>query len=1209
MSVASRPSLRLQKLPGIFAFEFRYQTHRVWPWLLFAVLTVFCFFMTRDGSLSVMLYQDLQLNAPFTVAKTYIFGTLIWMLLAASIAGESAARDVSTRMYPLVFTASLSRLEYLGGRFLAALAINLLVLQGVNVGILLGIYAPGVDPALLAPFRAATFLTGFAYITLPNAIVATALQFVLAIRSGRAMAGYLGSMALFFMGFFVASLIMYRQRLGPLFDPIGVRFIMEELSRSWTEVEKSTRLMTFSGTILANRVVWLSVAVTALLVTLMQFRFAHRTENSGVWRRLFRRSRASAVSAPMPSTIAISSQTSVVVPQVTRAFGASIALRQVLAGGWATFRAIATSWAGLALLIFLPLITLPVLIDQMSSLGSPLVPTTIRILGELTAPLSDELSRWVIVPLLMVFFAGELVWREREAGLGDIIDAMPGSDWAPLVGKFLGLALVLVVFLTMLLFVGMLAQTILGYTEYDVPLYLRVLFGLQLPEYLLFALLVMVVHAVVNQKYVGHLVAIIAYVFITLASMFGVEHNLLVFGASPRWSYTEMRGFGGTVTPWLWFKLYWASWAVLLAVVARLLWSRGREQGLRLRWAMARQRFRGATVVTATMAIALILTVGGFVFYNTNVLHVYHTAAEVAERSAEYERRYGRFASVPQPHLASARFAIDLHPTQRSVDITGAYLLVNRSVVAIDSVHVATPVGTAPMQMTLSRPAVQAVNDSLFGHHVFALATPLLPGDSVTLDFRVRVAHEGFAESGIDPSLATNGTFIGNNWLPAIGYQSSRELMSPSERRTHGLRARAVIPSLYNTDAPKAPRGGTQLHTVISTTENQVAVAPGALQRTWMQNGRRFFDYATSAPIGNEWVFASARYAVHEEMWTNPDSSGQTVAIRLYHHPSHTQYLDRTLRSIRASLTYYTAQFGRYPYTHLTMVERPGEGTGLHADASMLSHSEGFVHWHPRETEGSLDMPYAVVAHEMGHQWGVPSAYVEGAPVMSESLAWYYAMRLVQHTLGTEQLRRLTAFMRDPYPYAPIRRGEPLLRGLDPYMSYRRGPFALHALSEYVGESRINLAMRRLRDAYLPDSAPLATTLDLYRELKAATPDSLQGLLHDLFEVNTYWSLETERVTTAKTIDGMWQVTLDVRARKSAFDSAGVETQVPMNEWVEIGVFGEDPRVPMYLQKHRIHTGSQRIAVTVPRAPLRAGIDPFHLLIDATPQDNVKPVR
>ncbi len=107
--------------------------------------------------------------------------------------------------------------------------------------------------------------------------------------------------------------------------------------------------------------------------------------------------------------------------------------------------------------------------------------------------------------------------------------------------------------------------------------------------------------------------------------------------------------------------------------------------------------------------------------------------------------------------------------------------------------------------------------------------------------------------------------------------------------------------------------------------------------------------------------------------------------------------------------------------------------------------------------------------------------------------------------------------MRQPYPYPPIRRGEPLLRGLDPYLSYRRGPFALYALSEYIGEERVNRALRRLLEKHRPEGAPLATTLDLYRELQAVTPDSLQPLLHDLFEVNTFWELETERASAEQT--------------------------------------------------------------------------------------------
>lgn len=57
-------------------------------------------------------------------------------------------------------------------------------------------------------------------------------------------------------------------------------------------------------------------------------------------------------------------------------------------------------------------------------------------------------------------------------------------------------------------------------------------------------------------------------------------------------------------------------------------------------------------------------------------------------------------------------------------------------------------------------------------------------------------------------------------------------------------------------------------------------------------------------------------------------------------------------------------------------------------------------------------------------------------------------------------------------------------------------------------------------------------------------------------------------------------------------DSAGVETEVPMDDWVEVGVFapaekGEEPGKPPYLQTHRILSGKQTITVTVPREPTR----------------------
>ena len=235
----------------------------------------------------------------------------------------------------------------------------------------------------------------------------------------------------------------------------------------------------------------------------------------------------------------------------------------------------------------------------------------------------------MIIPLLIVFFAGELVWREREAGLGEITDATPVPEWVLFLGKFLGLGLVLVVFMALLMTAGMLAQVMHGLSRLRDRAVPEVLFGLQLPEYLLFALLALVVHVLVNQKYVGHLVALIAYVFIALASMLGIEHNLLVYGAGPGWSYTDMRGFGAVAR----------AVAVVQALLGRVGAAArgggeaalGARQGERPRRAApaGAPSLHASDGRAAAAAVGLILTLGGFIFYNTNVLNEYLTASDI----------------------------------------------------------------------------------------------------------------------------------------------------------------------------------------------------------------------------------------------------------------------------------------------------------------------------------------------------------------------------------------------------------------------------------------------------------------------------------------------------------------------------------------------------------------------------------------------------
>jgi ABC-2 type transport system permease protein len=1194
------------RLAGIFRFELAYQLRRPWPWLSMAVLVLFAFFVTRGGVIPVTLPQDFVLNSPFIITTITVLSCQIWLLAAPAVAGEAAARDVHTGLHPLVYTTPVSRLEYLGGRFLAALVLNAGILLAVQVGSLLAVYAPGVAPEIVGPFRPAAYLSAYVSIGLTNAVIATTVQFGAALRSGRPMAAYVGSFGLFFLSypvtvfFFVSR--MARPEIALLVDPIGVFAIMNEMMSNWTLVEKNVRMFALEGPMLWNRLLWLGIAAAVLGFTCLRFRFAHRTAND-LLSRLLRR-----LSPPTQDT-KVPASTAVAVPQAHRSFGPTTHLRQLLAIARSSFWMVAKSPAGLFLLVAFPAMLLLVLLVEMQQWGVPLLPTTVEIVTRhLTAPITNPLNYWVMVPLLTIFLAGELLWRERDAQLAENVDATPVPEWVLFLGKYVGLCFVLAALMGMLTAVGIVSQAVRGYYDFEITRYVQLLFGFQLPEYLMFAMLAFAIQVFVNQKYLGPLAALVVYLLMVFSGLLGIHHHLLVYAASPAWAFTEMRRFGGTVGPWLWFKLYWAAWALLLALTARLLWVRGRESGLRARLRIARHRFERAAAGVAALAAALILTLGGFIFYNTNVLNEYIPDDELVERRAQYERRYGSYEGKPQPERTATNLHIEIYPGRREATMRGSYHLVNRHDSPIDSVHL-EPAFYVETSVVFDRPARLVLADDVQGHHIYVLDEPLQPGDSLTLGFELRFERRGFRNSGLrsngaGQAILENGTYLTGSALPVIGYQPMRELWSAADRREHGLPRQITLPPPSDIDPGMAARAPATFEAIIGTDADQVAVAPGELRRTWTEAGRRYFHYGSEVPISGMDVFFSADYAVHRERWKD-------VEVQIFVHPAHAAHLDRLLHGVRASLDYYSAQFGAYPLPFLQVVEQPGNFFGMGVDGSgVVTGGEGFFLLNPQGD--GFDAIFEVVAHEMGHQWWgmqLTPAFAEGGGVISEGLAWYSAMQLVKNTKDREALRRFMSFMRQPNPWPPIRTGLPLLRAMDPWANYRKAPYAMHALAEYVGEDRVNAALRTLIEE---KTSSLATTLDLYRELRAVTPDSLRPLLHDLFEVNTFWTFDTKQATAQQTAQGGWQVTFVVEASKVVADSAGQETELPMSEMVELGVFaaalpGEILGPPLYLQKHRIRSGTQTITVTVSERPARGGIDPYSLL-DWEEGDNIEPI-
>jgi ABC-type transport system involved in multi-copper enzyme maturation permease subunit len=1195
------------KFLKILRFEFTYQLRSVATWLYFIAVLSFALLVTTENFSYDARDGYFLLNAPIVIATVAVLCIVHWLLIGASVAGNAATRDVQTRIHSLTYTSSVSKVEYLGGRFCAALALNVLTMLAIPLGILFALYFSGVEAEILGPFRLASYLTTFFYIIIPNVFIATTIQFSLATLSRKMMGSYLGGVILFVAAYLFWVVMPNTGALQNLVDPMSFTPVMNH-QNDWSPLERNTRLLLLEGPFLANRLLWIGVSLGMLTFTYFRFRF-ELPETAQKQKPVKNPESVGAVREKLNWA------TVKALPQVRGNYGFEMHLCQLRLLTWKAFLQIAKSGAGLSLLALLAImmgIAAPG-DGNLKARGVPFLPRTDLVLHYLTAPLSEPKFFWILIVLLTIYYAGELVWREREVGISEITNATPVSEWVLFLSRFLALSAILLAWLVFVMIAGIAVQIGIGGTSIDIGLYLPVLFGLQLIDCLLWALLALFVHVLINQKYIGHLVALLVYGAMVFASKLGIEHKLLIFGASPGWTYTDMVGFGSSLAPWLWFKLYWVSWALLLAVLVRLLWVRSREVSLTSRLQLAHRRFKSSAALVAATPVGGIILLGGFIFYNIHVLNNYTTTPDTLEQRAVYENRYGQYKNQPQPLLTKTKLHVEIYPEQREAEIYGTYYLVNNSTIAIDSIHVATSLGVKTSGIAFNRPARLILDDEKLSHQIYKLAEPLQSGDSLQLSFEVHHKAPGFTNNGTDASVMANGTNFKNyDWLPAIGYLSYRELNDMGQRKQYKLPIRPETPSLYDANARNGAPFSERIYfeAVIGTEGGQTAIAPGLLRRTWVKGGRRYFHYVTDAPIRNEYSLFSASYAVYEKRWNE-------IAIQIYYDPGQTNNLERMTQSIKASLDYYTQQFGPYPYKQIRFVSYPGYSINNHSTPSTITTEEGFFLLNPKYDSRGFDFVTAVIAHEMAHQWWggqLTPARVEGAGLLSESLAWYSAMGVLEDKYSSEHLQKLLSFLREENENPRTRAALPLLQANDWYQYYRKGPLALYTLSQYIGRNQVNGALRKLLAEHRPRTIPRPTSMNLYQELHAATPDSLQMLLHDLFKANTFWELETETATAKQTEGGKWQVTIHLQAKKLVVDNIGTETRLPMKDWIEIGVFapysqGKEIGKQLYLQKHLIKSGKQTITVMVDERPAMVGFDPNHLLIDWNVKDNDQEVR
>ena len=1190
----------------IFRLELRQQLRSPLFWLIVLALAGVAFGAACSDSIQIGGgVGNIHRNAPYVVITMLAAFSIIGMFLIPIFVAGAALRDFTSNTAELMFATPVSRAGYLGGRFVAGWLVSVLVLVGVAAGLWLGSLMPWLDPARLGPTPWAAYGWGLAVIVLPNLFFVGALLFLLAILTRSMLATYVGVIA-FVVLIVVAGLMLghgniSHQTAAALMNPFGGG--VDLATRYWTASDRNTRVPELAGLILGNRALWLAISVVLLGATLALF----KPDREGL--RWFRRRQR--VIAPEPATAVAAP---VVLPLVRLRTGFAARFIQFRKLAWFDTRSVL---GGAAFLVML-LIGLANLTGNISFIGeiygTPVYPVT-----HLMAQAMDQSYKWLLV-IILIFYAGELVWRERGARLSEVVDAFPTPDWIPLLAKVTALAAVVVVFLAVGSLYCMGYQLLHGFTHLQPLLYLQFL-GLSLLGFLLLGILCLVFQVWANNKFAGY-----ALVIGWLILMFGLSQlhftdNLYHFGDAPATPYSDMNGFGSFWIGNLWFRAYWYCCAAAWLVIAGLYWARGNVTGWRARGRIARQRFRWPARVALIAALVGFVAIGAFLFHNTHGLYRYTTHDAQQKLAAQYEKDYRKYMGMAQPRITDVNVDVAIYPKRRVADITGHYTLVNKHNKPIDTLLVQLPTpDTREFKVGLDFAAHTAtLADKRQGFYLYKLATPLAPGASMPFTFHEHIAYPGFADAPTGERLVHNGTFLSSAGFPHFCYDQDRELTDNNDRRKYGLGPAHLLPHRSDT----AARGNNLIscdadwvhfQATVSTSADQIAVAPGYLQKEWMQDGRRWFHYVQDSPLLDFFSFQSARFEVARSKWHD-------VNLEVYYDRRNPWNVQHILKAMKLALDYYTKNFGPYQFRQLRILEIPNYFGFAQSFANTVPFTEDFVLQDLRKPS-DIDYLTYVTAHETAHQWWAHQAIggdVRGVTMLDESLAQYSALMVMKHLYGPTKMRKFLKYELDSYLSG--RAGEKnqeeplaLVQPTQQYIHYRKGSVIFYALQDYIGEDKVDAALRTWLDKVKFQQPPYTTTRDLIADLRAEAGPQYQNLITDFFDKITLFDDRMVKATAKKLPDGKYEVTMHVHVAKYYADGKGKETRAKVDIPIEIGVFAkakdgeEQDEQPLFLEKYPVKDGDSTITVTVDGKPYQAGIDPFNELVDRVSSDNRAPV-
>jgi ABC-2 type transport system permease protein len=1069
---------------------------------------------------------------------------------------------------------------------------------GVFLGSQFGLLVGWLDSELVGPNKLMYYAAPYLYLAVPSLLVLSAIFNSVAVYFKTMMSVYVAAVVIF---------IVY-QIAGVYFDDLAFRNIVVyadpfgsgsliDLTRYWTVNDKNTEVLTLTGDLLVNRILWVAISVAMFFgLGKLSNRIVIKKQKKQFKVSAFVQNKQAALisSAKNYKSAGISTKSQLIMRSIFE-------LKQVI------FSAPFMILAGVSIVTLMIPLLAP--IGAYGTTNWPLTQNMVNVISGISG---------LFLFVIIAFYSAELVWRERQSGMGDIVDSFPVHNSVFWVSKILAL----IAAISGLFLVGMIltitVQLFKGQFNLELGQYLFRIVYLSILPLIMLTVLAFFLQIISPNKYVGMGLFILYYIVQTVMGSYGFEHHMYHFSQSSSVPYSDINGYGHFLQGAHWYTLYWGALSLVLAIVGFALWHRGPSQTLRTRLSMLRYNMSLKGQAVAVISALVFVGAGYNIYNNTRVLNEFTTSDEFQDKQISYEQQFAQYKDLALPMVTDVDLTVDIYPKKRALSAVAKIKFTNTSNEPILRVLISSPQHAKSWDVAMAGGKIVEKLPAFYSAW-FEFEQPLMPNEVREGQLSVTRDHTAFTDKDSDTQLVANGTFI-NNWelLPSFGYNRGLQVADKFERRKHDLpeleRAHKLEDSQYYTQSDLgAANGFINFKATVTTDESQFAITPGYLQSESVKEGRRTFVYEMDAPILNFYAVLSAELESKKV-----EHNG--VNVEVYYHKNHAWNVGRMIESVQDSIDYFTQAFGPYQHKQLRIIEFPKYRSFAQSFANTVPYSESMGFITDLRDESKVDYPYYVTAHEVAHQWWghqVSAANVEGSAVISETLSQYSALMVLEKRFGAEKLRKFLKYELDRYLIG--RTGEafeemPLYKTQSQqYLHYNKGSVVMMAIYDRLGEKRLNNALKAFLNEFQYQSTPYPTTLDLLSYLKQDATQAEQSFIDDQFKYITLYELEMKDVSVTDSVDseGFYTVTLSVEAVKQRADGQGEETEQPLDELVDIALFSDDPEnllaedFVIYSKKHQIVSGTNTIELKVKEKPLFAGVDPYIKLVDKDSKNNL----